>query len=81
MTTYEMYDRLKQFLATTANYGKSAQSISTHRKVEFVPEENRPKKCYLPVRWVAPHKKLWDGWTRLTYSQFCDAYDLDMEPL
>jgi hypothetical protein len=81
MTTYEMYDRMKPFLATTENYSRAARNAKSTRWIEFAPEEERPVKCLLPVKWVPPHKKLWNGWKRLTYMQFCDAYKLEMEPL
>ena len=83
MTSLEIYNKLKPFLATTKNFGGEARraNIKSPRHIEFAPEERRPVKCWLPVRWVPPYKKLWKDWVRLTYAQFCDAYGLEMELL
>ncbi len=79
MGSPELYHKLKPFLATTENYNKAAQRTITAHRIEFVPEEKRPVRCWLPVRWVPPAKKLWRGWVRLTYAQFCTAYKLPLE--
>lgn len=78
-TSFELYHLLKPFLATTTCYKTARDPACVGRKVEFVPEERRPSKCWLPVKWVPPHKKLWREWCRLSYDQFCRAYDLPLE--
>lgn len=84
-TSPELYCLLKPFLATTTCYNRAARSATTHgsffkpRVIEFVPEEKRPVRCWLPVIWVPPNRKLWREWTRLTYAQFCEAYQLPIE--
>lgn len=79
MHSAELYHKLKPFLATTANYSGAAKNTITAHRIEFVPEEKRRPKCWLPVKWVPLHKKLWKGWVRLTYDQFCRAYSLPLE--
>lgn len=83
MNSVEMYNKLKPYLATTMNYSNAAKrmSMTATRVIEFAPEENRPVKCYIPVRWVPPHVELWKNWCRLNYAQFCEAYKLVQEPL
>lgn len=71
-----LFYKLKHLLATRPCFDRIARNNQlAHRVIEFVPEEKRPVKCYLPVKWMP---KLRDGWVRLTFTQFMSAYKLEL---